>query len=328
MNLREVINELSKYSNHLCYFRSSIDVNRKKVLIQITERCNLSCVHCFVSSESKGKDISVFFIKELIIPYLKRMNVERVTLTGGEPFLHKNLFDIIDELSCVVKSITICTNGTLVDETKIKRLKKYGKIKINVSLDGFSDISHDKFRGKKGTYNSTIKTIEICSKFGILGGILVTPNRLSNIDEYILLCKFALKANARYVLFNPLSSYGRGAINFKQYTLSSNELMNLRKKIENLDLGIEVVFANFPSKEMCKENHCIRDRLRYIFATGKVVGCPYIQFAKNEKTKYLKITNENEIGILNFESFLDDNKKLEVFSGCVAYDMQSGEDAE
>ncbi len=319
-----LISDLQNSKSHCCYFRSSPNENHKKVLIQITERCNLKCVHCFVSSEHDGLDLSVEFFRETLIPYLKSINAERVTLTGGEPLLHSNLFEIIEELKAIVGSITVCTNGTVFNLDLGTRLKNYEILKLNISIDGFSSASHDQFRQKKGAFETTINTIKHCSTLGILGGILVTPNRLSSAEEYLELCKFSKINNAKFILFNPLSNYGRGVINGSQYSLSDDELISLKTKIEELNLGIDTIFANFPLVNECNNEHCISGKIRYVFTNGKVVGCPYIEFAKNNSAKYAQHIKNNEIGILREGSVLVDKYDSQITNGCIAYEMQKG----
>jgi MoaA/NifB/PqqE/SkfB family radical SAM enzyme len=68
-----------------CYFRTSVEGESRKALVQITERCNLHCAHCFVSSGKSGIDIPFTDIAGKVLPRLRQARVERITLTGGEP---------------------------------------------------------------------------------------------------------------------------------------------------------------------------------------------------------------------------------------------------
>ena len=71
-----------------CYFRTTADGGTRKALVQIDERCNLHCAHCFVSATRVGQSMPYDDITSLLIPRLKACRVERVTLTGGEPTIH------------------------------------------------------------------------------------------------------------------------------------------------------------------------------------------------------------------------------------------------
>ena len=107
-----------------CFFRSTVHKPNIKVLLQITERCNMRCKHCFVSSLSEGNDLSFETIKEQILPKLKEANVTRVTLTGGEPMVHRNIMDIIKLFNENKIHITLCTNALGLNEEKIIEISK------------------------------------------------------------------------------------------------------------------------------------------------------------------------------------------------------------
>ena len=67
-----------------CYFRTTTDVHHRKALVQIDDRCNLHCAHCFVSATRHGGTMPYEQITGVLIPRLAECRVERVTLTGGE----------------------------------------------------------------------------------------------------------------------------------------------------------------------------------------------------------------------------------------------------
>ena len=85
----------------VCFFRSSVKPPYKKIMLQITERCNLKCAHCFVDSESTGNEIPFEHIRNSIIPELIKNQVVKITLTGGEPFVHKDIEKIKTMVSIV-----------------------------------------------------------------------------------------------------------------------------------------------------------------------------------------------------------------------------------
>ena len=274
-----------------CFFRSTVHKPNIKVLLQITERCNMRCKHCFVSSLSEGNDLSFEIIKEQILPKLKEANVTRVTLTGGEPMVHRNIMDIIKLFNENKIHITLCTNALGLNEEKIIEISKLNDVHVNVSLDGFSSKSHGKFRGNDSDiiFNKIIENIKLLSKYNLLNGIMTSPNKYSSVQEYIDICKFAKKCNANYVLFNPLSNFGRG-----QYTqdlgYTKDELIELRKSIENEKIETEnfqIVYIRIPKENSDGELTECNCEIPYIFTNGDVAVCPYLVFAcQNEESKY------------------------------------------
>jgi len=156
-----------------CYFRSSTKLPYRKALLQITEKCNLHCAHCFVSSSSRGDSMSLKEMREIVIPKLKQCRVISVTLTGGEPFMHENIIEIVQLLKAADMSVSICTNGTIVNQAQIEDLAKIGHVHLNVSLDGFRPESHGKFRGDKNAFAKTVKTICLLRKYHLLKGLFI-----------------------------------------------------------------------------------------------------------------------------------------------------------
>jgi MoaA/NifB/PqqE/SkfB family radical SAM enzyme len=193
-----------------CYFRTTTDGTSRKALVQIDERCNLHCAHCFVSATKAGASMSFESIVEVLIPRLAGSRVERVTLTGGEPTIHPQFIAVVRAFRAAGMEVGFCTNATTLTSEEIEQLAGVGGVHANVSLDGFRAESHGKFRGDRGSFHTTIDTVRRLGAAGLLQGLLCTPNSLAEDAEYRELCEFAVEQGARYVLMNPLSSMGRG----------------------------------------------------------------------------------------------------------------------
>ncbi|MDQ1647383.1 MAG: hypothetical protein QOJ50_3567, partial [Cryptosporangiaceae bacterium] len=171
-----------------CYFRTSVGGDGRKALVQITERCNLHCAHCFVSSTAVGGDMSLDSFTEQVLPRLLESRVERVTLTGGEPFVHP---DLLGFCSAVIDSglpVGLCTNATQSTPEQIAYLTELGDVHVNVSFDGFRAGSHGKFRGDRSSFATTVATTRLFAEAGLLQGLLSTPNALTSPQEFADLC--------------------------------------------------------------------------------------------------------------------------------------------
>lgn len=312
-----------------CYFRSTADSDHKKVILQITERCNMFCKHCFVSSTSKGNDVSYCDLEKIILPKLLKGNVSKVTLTGGEPLLHKEIKNIISLLVKNDISVSICTNGLLIDDQLIEMCCNLGNIHFNISLDGFRFESHGTFRGIKNesVFHTIINNIREVGKAGLLNGILVTPNIYASTDEYSKLCSFAKTIGAKYVLFNPLSEFGRGQdtqpIGYHDEKLL--EIQNLTQRY--IDHNFEVVYIRFP--EISKDiGGCPLGEILYIFTNGDIAICPYVVFAAYDRISLYK---PDQFFIANiFDESCDINEDVEKYElpteGLISIDcVYSGE---
>ena len=226
----------------------------------------MKCKHCFVSSSSQGREISYETFQTITLPHLIKNNVDKVTLTGGEPLVHNELLKIVKLLDENNIAISICTNASLISKKFVDSISGYNSLHFNISLDGFSHLSHGKFRGNEdpGVFQNIIKNISLLGDRRLLNGILVTPNIYSNIIEYEKICIFAKECNARYVLMNPLSKFGRGE-DSTSIAFTNSEMNKLREAtIKYCSDNFEVIYIRFPndSKPL---GGCVAGQIFYIF---------------------------------------------------------------
>ena len=108
-----------------CYFRTTADGNARKALVQIDERCNLHCAHCFVSASKAGSSMPYDDITG-VRPQLAACRVSRVTLTGGEPTIHPQFTGIVRAFQAAGMGVGICTNATTLTDSQIGELTMAG----------------------------------------------------------------------------------------------------------------------------------------------------------------------------------------------------------
>jgi radical SAM protein with 4Fe4S-binding SPASM domain len=252
---------------------------QRKALLQITERCNLHCAHCFVSAVREGSDIPFEEIRERVLPQLAEARVARLTLTGGEPFAHPNLLEIAGAAREAGMTVTICTNGTLTGQEDLVALQAMGGVACNVSLDGFSAESHGKFRGDPASFEQTVATVRRLGERGLLKGLLATPNTLAQASEFAELCAFARECGAEYVLMNPLASMGRGVRGARRLASAEQHLRDVAQLTDPFaGADLDVVQIRFPN-DSAPLSGCEAGTIIYVFATGEVTVCPYLVFA-------------------------------------------------
>lgn len=270
---------ISKNKAASCYFRSSVEFPYRKALIQITERCNLHCAHCFISAGDYGDTMSFVVIRDILIPRLKACRVVNVSLTGGEPFMHSEILEIVLLFRKAGMKVSICTNATCIDENQMKVLVDLGDVHCNVSLDGFTSKSHGRFRGDKNSFTKTIEAIRALSRYQLLQGLLVTPNNFAEVGEYLDLCAFAVENSATYVLMNPLSSMGRGVRTMKKFTTSNETMRQIIREASIFSQNIQLVYIRFPNDNKLPLASCEAGNIIYVFASGELTVCPYLIFA-------------------------------------------------
>jgi radical SAM protein with 4Fe4S-binding SPASM domain len=135
----------------------------KEIHLDITSMCNLNCLTCYQEPYlgTNITDLNTDQIKQLI-DQMKIMNVAKLVISGGEPFLRSDLLDIVKyALSCGIAVPTIFTNATVLETTIIQQLCCLNKnMVLAVSLDGYDEASNDFIRGK-GNFKKAINFIEL-----------------------------------------------------------------------------------------------------------------------------------------------------------------------
>ncbi|WP_258349392.1 radical SAM protein [Saccharopolyspora gregorii] len=252
----------------------------RKALVQIDERCNLHCAHCFVSATKEGAFMSLASIIDVVIPRLQECQVQRVTLTGGEPTMHPDFLAVVCAFRAAGMAVGVCTNATTLSEDDIAELVAIGGVHCNVSLDGFSEHSHGKFRGNRASFHTTIATVTSLAEAGLLQGLLCTPNSLAQDEEYAQLCAFAREHGARYVLLNPLSRMGRGAKSSGRLASPDEHMRRIfADTVRFEDDELDIAHIRFPNTERRPLSGCEAGTILYVFTPGEVTVCPYLVFA-------------------------------------------------
>jgi len=292
-----------------CYFRTSIAGGGRKALIQITERCNLHCGHCFVSSGDWGAHMPLDLIADLVLPKLKEAGVQRLTITGGEPFVHPDIMEICGAVRAAGLPLGICTNATSTSEEQIAELVALGDVHVNVSFDGFSEESHGRFRGSRSSFATTVGTTRTLAAAGLLQGLLSTPNALSEPEEFAELCAFASEIGAQYVLMNPLSQFGRGIATHGRLAADASRMKAIAAVTARFDSkDMKTVRIRFPNEEGKPLGGCDAGTIVYVFTGGQVAACPYLVFAaRNPASRYAD--SEFIVGNI-FDTDLDLNAAL------------------
>jgi AdoMet-dependent heme synthase len=154
----------------------------------ITNKCNLRCKHCYQTDYTTNDQMSFEEFKEIgnkIFTTLhKWKKLGDFSITGGEPFLHPRIFDILQFINASedVSRLDILTNGTLMNQKVIDKLKQFDKLRyIQISLDGSCPEVHDRIRGK-GSFDFTMRGIHLLIGNGIEVRIMFTLQQLNKSD--------------------------------------------------------------------------------------------------------------------------------------------------
>lgn len=125
------------------------------ITLQITKRCNLSCKHCYSIMEHSSIDMSINTVERLF-SNLAELKMPNITLLGGEPFLHPQIFDIL-KLSLQYNIFPDIVSNGLIENTIFKKLLEIGIDRVAFSLDGLEP-EHSKIRSQN-TFDKVINSI-------------------------------------------------------------------------------------------------------------------------------------------------------------------------
>ena len=184
------------------------------VIWNLIRRCNLTCKHCYTTST----DIN--FPNELTTPEiytvmddLKAFKVPVLILSGGEPLLHPDIFDISRRAKDMGFYVALSTNGTKISAANIDEIASIDYQYIGVSLDGLKD-THDRFRRVQGSFDQALNGIQLCLEKGIKVGLRFTLTQ-DNAHDFPALLQLMDQRNIDKFYLSHLNYGGRGNKNRK-----------------------------------------------------------------------------------------------------------------
>ena len=204
---------------------------------EVTRNCNLSCIHCRASA-SKGP-----FPDELdtdasltLLDQISEVAKPVVILTGGEPLLRADIFELARHGTRKGLRMVMAPNGTLITEAIAREMVEAGIQRISISLDGATKESHDRFRQVDGAFEGALRGIKWAKQGGIDFQINTTIT-LQNLEEMPRIQELAVKLGAVAHHIFLLVPTGRGkyiadqGISAQQYEQTLNWFYDQRDKV-------------------------------------------------------------------------------------------------
>lgn len=181
-----------------------INTTLRTVYIDVTNVCNLKCYYCNKTTERNEKNTSFMSMtnyKNILDTIVSKTsdNLPILYITGGEPLLHPNIIEMLHYAHFKGFKIFLWTNGTVVTEENIDRLKEYCN-SIIVSIDGSNSLINDAIRGS-GTFDKIIETCKILQDNKVPFLLSSTPNK-KNTDDLTKIYSLAYNLGARGFFLN------------------------------------------------------------------------------------------------------------------------------
>ena len=249
-----------------------------EVDLHVTNRCNLKCKHCvYTSGEWEMPDMTLDTVKNLI-PSFKKLGVKEVHITGGEPLVNREFFDIAKCLHENGFGTRVQTNGILITPEIAKKLKESGIEYVLISIDGLEK-AHNSFRNNDKSFAYAVNAVKICLEAGLYTRVNTVINR-SNVQDLPELIKFINTLKPDQHSFFYLTPVGRGK-NIKDLMLSLEEWKNIEKIVEKAErennciekIRLQNVIKDKENDKKCRDDNCL------ILANGDVYHCVFFIYS-------------------------------------------------
>ncbi len=219
----------------------------KVMSLDITNKCNFRCKHCFNSSgdqsvycfeDELGDSEVLGFSEELC-----KLGLSQICICGGEPTLRIELvYKVVEMLKKNNIDVNMVSNGYLITQEMAKKLKMTGINSVQISVDGLGEI-HDVFRNMAGSYQHAISAIEYLVDAGIEVMVSCCPNQY-NYLTLLMYFEYIYSLGVKKVRLMPFLPLGRGETIGKDIMLSDKQMYIVcqqisRWNLQNSDLQVE-----------------------------------------------------------------------------------------
>jgi radical SAM protein with 4Fe4S-binding SPASM domain len=198
---------------------------RPVVFWNLTDRCNLACIHCYSKSgpgrTTEGELTTAEALS--VIDDLADLGVPLILFTGGEPLMRTDIWDLARHTRSRGLKMALSTNGTLITPDVAHRIKESGIEYAGISLDGATRETHDRFRNSPGAFEQTIRAFAACREAGLRRGVRVTLTK-ENYRELEALVDLALSLSASRFCLYWLVPTGRGSDSYARLQLDRSEV--------------------------------------------------------------------------------------------------------
>jgi mycofactocin biosynthetic radical S-adenosylmethionine protein MftC len=253
------------------------------VHLAVTTACNLNCSHCFAGAVApEGRRLEIADLESLF-GQMAGIGSFRLGLTGGEPLLRNDLFEIIDLAIAHGLSPCVTTNGTLLDESAAREFGRRELLWLNVSLEGASPLTNDRIRGP-GSFARVMENLRRLARHARFS--LAFTLMKTNLGEVRECAELAFRIGAQSAVFRPLYPVGSARKHpelmptFAEYTAALQSLTGLRLQDEDHECPATVFSpANRADSQttLCSNGGCgAGTTVCSISSTGDLSPCSFL----------------------------------------------------
>lgn len=196
--------------------------------LEITYRCNLSCIHCYIPKEYRNLRGEITYQQtRKVIKQIADVGGLYLVFTGGEPLLREDIFDLIAYAKKLKFVVILFTNGTLVDSNVARKIKLSGVDKVEISLYGDREV-HNKIT-KGDWFDKTVNGIGYLRELGIKVAIKL-PIMKPNYKGYKFIRKYVQKNGLEVKFDFVLAPKNDGNKDPQKYIISCDKIKDLLRE--------------------------------------------------------------------------------------------------
>jgi len=264
-----------------------------EVSIEIIRKCPNNCVHCSSLSDKDSTEIFKYEDFISIINDASKLGAKTICLSGGEPFLHTNIIEMIKYIHNIGLNSNVYTSGIIFGgNMNYASLSKdllnsiVGKVsKLIFNIESSNADTYDKIMGTLGCFNLMQQSVRTANSLGIVTEAHFVPMRL-NIDEIGTMVEFCKKLGLSKISFLRLVIHGRAQTNEKEIAFSSEELAQVKNKLQSLQKHSDIkirIGVPLSSNNSCYKCEAAKGKINIKY-DGLVFPC---EVFKNTKDSFL-----------------------------------------
>jgi len=249
-----------------------------EILIEVTSRCNLNCLHCFNRPSDNSVDMSLENINYILNKSLK-YGVKRVAFSGGEPFVHPEITEIIQNCANYPDtSFLFTTNGLLLTKEFISLMRSIPNVEVQISIDGTTKEIYEATRGAN-TFSQFYKGFLLLAKSKIKTVVARTCVSKLNYKDVEGIYKMSIENNITpsFIFITP---QGSAVENMEDLSLSIAQKIHVVDTINRLNEKFNLYIAPPSMANQCDFAEDLQRKCLMVKPDGNLCPCQYY-YTKN-----------------------------------------------
>lgn len=253
-----------------------------EIALEITQKCPNNCIYCSSCSSWDAELQLNFDVIKSVIDDMDVLAIKKLCLSGGEPFLHENILEIIDYANQKNITVVIYSSGIIGRKEKttalnldfLQKCKDYGLSRIIFNMQACEEVVYNKIMNTVGNFPKLLESIKNTNIVGINTEIHFVPMKI-NLSQVTKVIKLANELGINTVSFLRLVTQGRALKNKKILELKPEEFKQLNlmfeseKKLSKINLRLGIPLSDHSYSIKC---HAVTGKLAIRY-DGAVLGC-------------------------------------------------------